>query len=121
MGGQRLFFSGEVGRVTLPIRRDPEGVPEADYLIMESPYGRRLHKDEGLVADRLSAVINRTAGRGGKIIVPSFAVGRTQQLVLVLHQLANEGRIPRIPIFVDSPLAVNVTEAFRKNSSYFNA
>jgi metallo-beta-lactamase family protein len=118
--GKRLIFSGDVGRVNLPILRDPEAMPPADYLIMESTYGDRLHKDEGLVADRLAAVINRTAGRGGKIIVPSFAVGRTQQLVLVLHQLANEGRIPRIPIFVDSPLAVNVTEAFRKNSSYFN-
>jgi metallo-beta-lactamase family protein len=95
-------------------------MPKADYLIMESTYGDRLHKDEGLVADRLADVINRTAARGGKIIVPAFAVGRTQQLVLLLHQLTNENRIPRIPLFVDSPLAVNVTEAFRKNTEYFD-
>jgi metallo-beta-lactamase family protein len=119
--GKRVIFSGDVGRVNLPILRDPEAMPAAEYLIMESTYGDRLHKDEGLVADRLAGIVNRTAARGGKIIVPAFAVGRTQQLVLVLHELANQGRIPRIPLFVDSPLAVNVTEVFRKNSSYFNA
>src|SRR5882762_248041 len=118
--GIRLIFSGDIGRVNLPIIRDPEAMPKADCIIMESTYGDRLHKDEGLVADRLADVINRTAGRGGKIIVPAFAVGRTQQLVLVLHELANQNRIPRIPLFVDSPLAVNVTEAFRKNSAYFD-
>ena len=119
--GQRLIFSGDVGRVHLPILRDPEVMPTADYLIMESTYGDRLHKDEGLVADRLADVINRTAARGGKIIVPAFAVGRTQQLVLLLHELTDRNRIPRIPLFVDSPLAVNVTDAFRKNSDYFDA
>src|SRR6266852_2931354 len=118
--GQRLIFSGDIGRVNLPILRDPEAMPKADYLIMESTYGDRQHKDEGLVADKLADVINRTAARGGKIIVPAFAVGRTQQLVLVLHELANQNRIPRIPLFVDSPLAVNVTEAYRKNSDYFD-
>src|SRR5260221_988824 len=118
--GERLIFSGDIGRVNLPILRDPEAMPKADYLIMESTYGDRLHKDQGLVADKLADVINRTAARGGKIIVPAFAVGRTQQLVLVLHELANQNRIPRIPLFVDSPLAVNVTEAFRKNSDYFD-
>jgi metallo-beta-lactamase family protein len=119
--GQSLIFSGDIGRVNLPILRDPEALPQADYLIMESTYGDRLHKDEGLVADRLADVINRTAARGGKVIVPAFAVGRTQQLVLLLHQLSNQSRIPKIPLFVDSPLAVNVTEAFRKNSDYFDA
>jgi len=119
--GQRLIFSGDVGRVNLPILRDPEPMPQADYLIMESTYGDRLHKDSGKVADRLADIINRTTARGGKIIVPAFAVGRTQQLVLVLHELSNQGRIPRIPLFVDSPLAVNVTEAYRRNSDYFDA
>jgi metallo-beta-lactamase family protein len=119
--GQRLIFSGDIGRVNLPILRDPETMPRADYLIMESTYGDRLHKDEGLVADKLADVINRTAARGGKIIVPAFAVGRTQQLVLVLHELTNQNRIPRIPLFVDSPLAVNVTEAFRKNTDYYDS
>jgi metallo-beta-lactamase family protein len=95
-------------------------MPPADYLVMESTYGDRLHKDEGAVIDRLADIIARTAARGGKIIVPAFAVGRTQQLVLLLHELANQNRIPNIPLFVDSPLAVNVTETFRKNTEYFN-
>ena len=119
--GKRVIFSGDVGRVNLPIIRDPESLPAADYLIMESTYGDRLHKPEGLVADRLADIISRTAARGGKIIVPAFAVGRTQQLVVLLHELANQNRIPRIPLFVDSPLAVNVTDAYRKNSEYFDA
>jgi metallo-beta-lactamase family protein len=118
--GKRLIFSGDVGRVSLPIIRDPETMPEADFLIMESTYGDRIHKDEGLVIDRLADVIARTAARGGKIIVPAFAVGRTQQLVLLLHELANQKRIPDIPLYVDSPLAVNVTEVFRRNTGYFN-
>jgi metallo-beta-lactamase family protein len=121
MEGTRLIFSGDVGRANLPIIRDPEAMPQADYLIMESTYGDRLHQDQGQVADRLAEIISRTAARGGKIIVPAFAVGRTQQLVLLLHELTNQNRIPRIPIFVDSPLAVDVTDAFRKNSEYFDA
>jgi metallo-beta-lactamase family protein len=118
--GMRLIFSGDVGRVNLPIIRDPEAMPRADFLIMESTYGDRLHKPQGLIADRLADIINRTAGRGGKIIVPAFAVGRTQQLVVLLHELSEQNRIPRIPIFVDSPLAVNVTDTFRKNGDYFD-
>ena len=118
--GIRLIFSGDVGRVNLPIIRDPESMPAADYLIMESTYGDRIHKDEGAVIDKLAEIVGRTAARGGKIIVPAFAVGRTQQLVLLLHELVNQKRIPNIPLFVDSPLAVNVTEVFRKNTGYFN-
>ena len=84
-------------------------MPPADYLILESTYGGRLHKQTDHVVNKLADVVNRTARRGGRIIVPAFAVGRTQQLVLLLHQLVNEKRIPNIPIFVDSPLALNVT------------
>jgi metallo-beta-lactamase family protein len=117
----RLAFSGDVGRPGLPIIRDPEPPPPADYLIMESTYGDRLHKPLGQVAQALEDVVNRTYRRGGKIIVPAFAVGRTQQLVLVLHELINAGKIPAFPIFVDSPLAVNVTEVFRKHQELFDA
>lgn len=113
--GVRLAFSGDVGRPGLPIIRDPQPLAHADYLIMESTYGDRLHKPLGRVADTLADVVNRTAGRGGKIIVPAFAVGRTQQLVLLLHQLMDAKRVPSIPMFVDSPLAVNATEIFRKH------
>ena len=117
----RLGYSGDVGRPNLPIIRDPQEMPPVDYLIMESTYGDRLHKDMGAVKDKLADTINRTYRRGGKIITPAFAVGRTQQIVLLLHQLINEQRIPGIPIFVDSPLAVNVTEAFRKHTELFDA
>jgi metallo-beta-lactamase family protein len=113
--GVRLAFSGDVGRPGLPIIRDPQPLAQADYLIMESTYGDRLHKPIGHVAETLADVVNRTAGRGGKIIVPAFAVGRTQQLVLLLHQLMDAQRVPSIPMFVDSPLAVNATEVFRKH------
>lgn len=115
-----LVFSGDVGRPNLPIIRNPEALPPADYLIMESTYGARLHKPIGLVKDRLAEIVNRTVQRGGKLIVPSFAVGRTQQLVLLLHQLINEKRIPEIQVFVDSPLAVNVTETFRKHPELYD-
>ena len=116
----RLAFSGDVGRVGLPIITDPEPLPPADYLIMESTYGDRLHQETGPAKDKLAAVINRTCHRGGKIVVPAFAVGRTQQLVLLMHELINARAIPAIPIFVDSPLAVNVTEIFRKHEELWD-
>jgi metallo-beta-lactamase family protein len=116
----RLAFSGDVGRPNLPIIRDPEAMPPADYLIMESTYGGRLHKSASHVENKLADVVIRTAKRGGRIIVPAFAVGRTQQLVLLLHNLANQKRIPNIPIFVDSPLAVNVTAVHREHPECFD-
>ncbi len=120
-GTTRLGFSGDIGRKNLPIIRDPHELPACDYLIMESTYGDRLHQDEGAVIDKLADIVNRTAARGGRIVAPAFAVGRTQQLVLLLNQLVLARRIPNIPIFVDSPLAVNVTETFRKYSNLFDA
>ncbi len=116
----RLLFSGDLGRPGLPIIRDPEPMPPADYLILESTYGGRLHKSPSHVINKLADVVNRTAGRGGRIIVPAFAVGRTQQLVVLLHQLADEKRIPNIPIFVDSPLALNVTAVHRAHPECFD-
>ncbi len=118
--GVRLAFSGDVGRKHLPILRDPVTPDPVDYLIMESTYGDRFHKPVGDVASMLADVVNRTAARGGRIIVPSFAVGRTQQLVMILHQLIDAHRIPSIPIFVDSPLAVNATEVFRKHPECYD-
>ena len=118
--GVRLCFSGDVGRKGLPIIRDPQPPPAADYLILESTYGDRLHQELGPVKDRLADTIVRTAARGGKIIVPAFAVGRTQQLIVLLHELALEKRIPTIPVFVDSPLAVNVTDVFRRHPDCYD-
>ncbi len=116
----RLAFSGDVGRPELPILRDPQPLPPVDYLILESTYGDRLHKQEEMVVQKLERIVNRTAQRGGKLIVPAFAVGRTQQLVLLLHQLAEARRIPDIPIFVDSPLAVDVTEIYRRHTECYD-
>jgi len=117
----RLGFTGDLGRPGLPIIRDPEPLPPPDYLILESTYGDRVHEPIHSVAGRLTEVVNRTYGRGGKMIVPAFAVGRTQQLVLLLHELINAKAIPAFPIFVDSPLAVNVTEVFRKHPELYDA
>src|SRR5260370_460633 len=116
----RLTYSGDVGRRNLPIIRDPERMPPADYLILESTYGGRLHKQVEHVVNKLADVVNRTARRGGRIIVPAFAVGRTQQLVLLLHQPFNENRLTNIPLFVDSPLALNVTQVHRDHPECFD-
>lgn len=118
----RLAFSGDVGRPNLPVIPDPAVMPAGiDYLIMESTYGDRLHQDMGRVGDKLADTINRTAGRGGKIIVPAFAVGRTQQLVLALHELMLANRIPNIPMFVDSPLASKATKVYRAHAEAMDA
>jgi metallo-beta-lactamase family protein len=117
----RLAYSGDIGRPGLPIIRDPDPLPPAEYLIMESTYGGRLHKSAAHVSKKLTDTMVRTAKRGGRIVAPAFAVGRTQQLVLLLHELTKAGSIPPIPIFVDSPLAVNVTQAFREHVECFDA
>jgi metallo-beta-lactamase family protein len=119
-GKLRLAFSGDVGRSGLPIIRDPEPLPPVDYLIMESTYGGRKHPQPGEALARLEEVAKRTIGRGGRLIVPAFAVGRTQQIVLLLHQLIDEQRIPAVPMFVDSPLAVDVTKTFRAHPECFD-
>jgi len=116
----RLVFSGDLGRKGMPLLRDPEPCPEGDYLILESTYGGRLHKEEAAVEEKLAGVVNRTAERGGKVIIPAFAVGRTQQIVWMLHQLSDRNAIPRIPVFVDSPLAINATEVFRRHRECYD-
>jgi metallo-beta-lactamase family protein len=118
--GIRLVYSGDVGRPGLPIIRDPEQLPPADYLIMESTYGSRKHPPTGESVASLEEVFKRTIGRGGRLIIPAFAVGRVQQIVLLFHQLVNEGRIQDVPFFVDSPLAVDVTKTFRAHPECFD-
>jgi metallo-beta-lactamase family protein len=112
----RLLFSGDVGRKNLPIIRDPDPAPTADYLIMESTYGDRLHAPLGDVKQKLAGIVQRVTARGGHIIVPAFAVERTQQLVMLLHELIDSKQIADLPIFVDSPLAVAVTSVFRNHT-----
>jgi metallo-beta-lactamase family protein len=116
----KLLFSGDLGRAGMPILKDPDPAPEADFLIIESTYGNRIHQPISNVEAELKTHFNKTVARGGHVIVPAFAVGRTQQIVLVLHKLAEEQEIPAIPIFVDSPLAVNVTEVFRHHPEEYD-
>jgi metallo-beta-lactamase family protein len=119
-GKLRLAFSGDVGRKNLPIIPDPEPCPKADYLILESTYGDRVHEDTGHVHQKLADTINRTAARGGRIVVPAFAVGRTQQLIYVMNELHAEKLIPTLPVFVDSPLAVKATKVFRAHQEAYD-
>jgi metallo-beta-lactamase family protein len=109
----RLCYSGDLGARDQPIVRDPSLVEDIDVLILESTYGNRVHETPEDAQYKLERVIMKTWERGGKVIVPAFAVGRTQTLVFQLHQLIRARRIPDLPIFVDSPLAINVTEIFR--------
>lgn len=115
-----VCYTGDLGRPNLPIIRDPYVVRDADILIIESTYGDRLHSDIGQLADKLAEVINRTVSRGGKVIVPSFALERTQELVYTLHQLWVGKKIPEIPVYVDSPLAIDATEIFRLHPECFD-
>ncbi len=117
---KRLAFSGDIGRKHLPILRDPEYVSESDFIIMESTYGNRLHAPIQNAAQDLKEQVIRTFDRGGKIIIPSFAVGRTQELVYALHKLHEADEIPQLDIFVDSPLAVNVTQAFKNHPEVYD-
>jgi metallo-beta-lactamase family protein len=109
----RLAFSGDLGRKGMPILKDPQTVEDVDYLIIESTYGDRLHDPVEMADGQLEEIVVDTYRRGGKVIVPAFSVGRTQELVYALHRLTEARKLPDIPIFVDSPLSVNVTEIFR--------
>ncbi len=115
-----LLFTGDLGRKNLPILKAPETVTEADVLITESTYGGRHHDPiEGMQAQLLD-VITRTVKRGGKVIIPAFSVERTQEITYTLHRLFDGKLLPRIPVFVDSPLSVNATEVFRLHPECFN-
>ncbi len=117
----KLAFTGDLGRCGLPILRDPVFIGnDADILITESTYGGRIHAPVNEMQAQLLDPILRAAERRGKIIIPGFSVGRTQEIVYMLHNLSVEGKIPYLPVFVDSPLSVNVTDVFRKHPECFD-
>jgi metallo-beta-lactamase family protein len=117
----RIGFTGDIGRPGRPILSDPMSLPEVDYLICESTYGDREHESAPDEVNRFVEVIHRTCvEKKGKVIIPAFSVGRTQEVVYMLDKLCHAGRLPRIPVFVDSPLAVNATDVFVKHPECFD-
>jgi metallo-beta-lactamase family protein len=109
----RLAFTGDLGRMHMPILKDPDVPPDVDVLITESTYGDRLHDDIRKMDDDLAAAIKRTYERGGKVVIPTFALERAQELVFSLKNLRDAGRLPPIPVYVDSPLTVKITDVFK--------
>jgi len=116
----RLWFSGDIGRERLPLLRDPVMPEDVDVLLMKCTYGDKAHRAPESAYIEFRDVVKRTIERGGKVIIPSFAVGRTQELVYCLNQMITAGELPRMPVFVDSPLAINATEIFQKYPDYFD-
>jgi len=122
-GGQRLrlTFSGDLGRRFLPILKDPEQPEAADVLILESTYGDRFHADIRGAEEQLGAIVGRTAARGGKVIIPAFSVGRSQELIYELHRLITAGEIPDLPVYIDSPLTAKASQVFAAHEECFDA
>ncbi len=117
----RLVFSGDVGRSVTPLLDDPVPAWDADVLIMESTYGNRTHEPYASTASVFADAINRTVERGGKILIPSFALERAQEVIFTIRELREAGRIPEIPMFVDSPLTADITQVFRLHPEAFDA
>jgi metallo-beta-lactamase family protein len=120
-GPLKVAFTGDLGRAGMPILRDPAELGAVDYLVCESTYGNRRHDEIAFAEEELAEVVRDTAAKGGRVIIPAFAIGRTQELVYNLHRLYDAGRIPKIPVFVDSPMAISATEIFRKHPECYDA
>ena len=116
----KLGFTGDIGRPNRPILKDPEPMPHADHIICESTYGGKQHVGPPREFKGLLDVLNETISRKGKLVIPAFSVGRTQEIVYMMDRLATEGRLPEIPIFVDSPLAINATDIFKTHPECYD-
>ena len=117
----KLGFTGDLGRPNLPILRDPEFMGDVDAVISESTYGGRFHASVDEMPQKFDEAVMKTARRGGKVIIPAFSVGRTQDLVYTIHLLREKGKLQNIPVYVDSPLSTSATEVFRKHPECFDA
>jgi len=118
--GKAIAFSGDLGNSPAPIIKPTETLPEVDYCLIESTYGDRVHEDVAERRDLLERAIEDTVHAGGTLMIPTFAMERTQDLLFFLHQLFQEGRVPLVPVFIDSPLAIKLTAVYKKYESYFN-
>ncbi len=116
----RIGFTGDVGSPDRPILKDPEKMDDCDVVISESTYGGKTHPPHSETKERLGEIIRRTVQRGGHVLIPAFAVGRTQEIVHALDELSNEGKLPPVPMYVDSPLAVNATSVFLAHPECFD-
>lgn len=117
---RKIIFSGDIGRWNKPVLCDPSLFEEADTVFMESTYGNRVHETEEEAGAALARVVNETSDRGGNIVIPTFAIERTQELLFFLSRFLKEDVIPHLLVFVDSPMAINVTEVFKKYPEYFD-
>jgi metallo-beta-lactamase family protein len=115
-----IIFSGDVGRWNKPILQDPTFIDDVDYMLVESTYGDRVHKDVADISERLTEVINSTRRAGGNIVVPSFALERSQEILYYMNQLLIENRIPHLMVFLDSPMAISITEVFKRHSELYD-
>jgi len=119
-GTTKVVFSGDLGNKDQPIIRDPVPVDYADVLVVESTYGNRLHEDKKFSVEKLVCILRSTVERGGNVIIPAFAVERTQELIFTMNQLVESGQIPPIPVYIDSPMAISATEIFRRHPECFD-
>ena len=118
---KRIAYTGDIGRLHSHILSTPQAFPQCDYLICESTYGNRLHEDTLVSEEQLLGIVEETCMyKKGKLLIPSFSVGRTQEIVYVLNELFNDGRLERVPVYVDSPLSANATEIFRRHAHSLN-
>lgn len=118
--GKRIGFSGDIGNDGAPILKDTQALGEVDILLCESTYGDRIHESAGMRDEIINTLVKEAASRGGAIMVPAFSIERTQELLYSLHTLSEQGTLPKIPIFVDSPLAINVTKVYKQYPEYYD-
>lgn len=118
--GKSIVFSGDLGNVPAPLIKDTESLPDVDYTTVESTYGARVHDPANTRKDQLEETIERTVARGGVLMIPAFAMERTQDLLYHLDQLVRQGKIPRVPIYMDSPLAIKLTTIYKEYEDYFD-
>lgn len=118
-GGEKFVFTGDLGNSPAPLLRDTEIINDADYLIMESVYGDRDHEDRDTRRDKLEDVIEDTMRNGGTLVIPAFSIERTQEMLFEIERMMEESRIPLVPVFIDSPLAIKVTEIYKKYAATY--